>query len=370
MTRITFEGKAILAPMVRISSLPMRALCLEYGAGICWTLICVDIVFGPEIVDKKIIASRRLLNTALGTIDYVDANDRLVFRTHSSEKDRLVFQIGSADPDLALQAANVVSDDVAGIDLNCGCPKHFSVHAGMGAALLRTPDRLTAILGKLVRESGLPVSAKIRMLPSMEETAELARRIIATGIHALTIHCRTPDERPQHPAQHARLRDVISSISPIIPVIINGDIWTRAEGAAAMCFTGASGFMMARAAQWNPSCFSTSPADLLVVCRKYLHHALSFAAPFNSTKYAIQQIWLGEQARHQQAKTKEPMKLGRPSQPDRPDRLLLVRIQRARTMSEMCAIFGVDAGSEWPSTDTLDDASSEGEEAVVGALVQ
>lgn len=321
----------------------------------------IDVVFGPEIVDKKIIASRRLLNTVLGTIDYVDAKDRLVFRTHSSEKDRLIFQIGSADPDLALQAANAVSADIAGIDLNCGCPKHFSMHAGMGAALLKTPDRLTAILGKLVKESGLPVSAKIRMLPSVEETAELVRRIIDTGIHALTIHCRTPDERPQHPADHSRLREVISIIDPIIPIIINGDIWTREEGVAAMQSTGASGFMMARAAQWNPSCFSASCVDLLIVCRKYLHYALCFANQFSSTKYAIQQIWLGEQARHQQIKTKEPRKLGQPTRLTRPDRLLLVKIQRAQSMLEMCNIFGVDVGLERLSMDTLDDASSESE---------
>jgi hypothetical protein len=33
----------------------------------------------------------------------------------------------------------MVELDVAGIDINMGCPKKFSVHGGMGAALLSNP---------------------------------------------------------------------------------------------------------------------------------------------------------------------------------------------------------------------------------------
>lgn len=34
---------------------------------------------------------------------------------------------------------------MAGFDLNCGCPKRFSVHAGMGAALLTNPELLEKV---------------------------------------------------------------------------------------------------------------------------------------------------------------------------------------------------------------------------------
>jgi hypothetical protein len=36
-------------------------------------------------------------------------------------------------------------NDVAGIDVNCGCPKKFSIQGGMGAALLTNPDKLIAV---------------------------------------------------------------------------------------------------------------------------------------------------------------------------------------------------------------------------------
>jgi tRNA-dihydrouridine synthase 2 len=48
-----YAGKLILAPMVRVGTLPMRLLALEYGA---------DIVYTPEIVDKKIIRTERIEN--------------------------------------------------------------------------------------------------------------------------------------------------------------------------------------------------------------------------------------------------------------------------------------------------------------------
>lgn len=49
---------------------------------------------------------------------------KVIFRTKpSAEKEKVIFQVGSADPDLAVEAAKLVVDDVAGIDLNAGCPK-------------------------------------------------------------------------------------------------------------------------------------------------------------------------------------------------------------------------------------------------------
>jgi hypothetical protein len=37
------------------------------------------------------------------------------------------------------------AQDVSTIDLNCGCPKRFSVHGGMGAALMDEPEKLCGV---------------------------------------------------------------------------------------------------------------------------------------------------------------------------------------------------------------------------------
>ncbi len=39
---LSYEGKLILAPMVRVGTLPMRLLAIEYGAGILDIYINID----------------------------------------------------------------------------------------------------------------------------------------------------------------------------------------------------------------------------------------------------------------------------------------------------------------------------------------
>lgn len=121
-----------LAPMVRIGTLPTRLVSLEYGATLVW---------GPEIVDKAIIGSTRTVNPRTGVVQFIK-NNRSIFECHPLEKERLIFQLGSADPELAVKALKVIEQDVAGVGLNCGCPKSFSLQGGMGAALLKEPERL------------------------------------------------------------------------------------------------------------------------------------------------------------------------------------------------------------------------------------
>lgn len=71
--------------------------------------------------------------------------ERSVYECHPIEKSRLIFQLGSSDPVNALKAAKMVENDVAGIGLNCGCPKPFSIKGGFGAALLAVPDKLCSV---------------------------------------------------------------------------------------------------------------------------------------------------------------------------------------------------------------------------------
>lgn len=61
------------------------------------------------------------------------------------EKDRLIVQLGTSDGQRALNAARLVEKDVAGIDINMGCPKKFSLQGGMGSALLDHPDKIKQV---------------------------------------------------------------------------------------------------------------------------------------------------------------------------------------------------------------------------------
>jgi tRNA-dihydrouridine synthase 2 len=125
-------NKLILAPMVRIGTTPFRLLCLKYGA---------DIVFTEEIIAKKLMNCIKVYNKDLNVNEYISIKDScMVLRVHPEEKGKLILQIGASDPNDAVRAALVVKEDIIGVDLNMGCPKHFSTHGNMGSALLNRPD--------------------------------------------------------------------------------------------------------------------------------------------------------------------------------------------------------------------------------------
>ncbi|GAA6019247.1 hypothetical protein JCM11491_001288, partial [Sporobolomyces phaffii] len=304
--RLAYQTGMHLAPMVRIGTLPTRLVSLEYGATLVW---------GPEIVDKAIIGATRTVDPTTGVVSFVKHN-RAIFECHPLERGRLIFQLGSADPALAVEALKVIEHDVAGVGLNCGCPKSFSLQGGMGAALLKEPERLCSILKALVASTSLPIDAKIRLLPlespsdpsssSDDPTLPLIRDILATGISCLTVHCRTQTMRSSEPALHGRLLSITESLRRLraaarpedewtrIPVVCNGDVTggggsrvtdgdrkgqgegeeeeeaAAARGADAnpwgnfdrVCReTGVESVMIARAAEANPSCFNPAGLD-------------------------------------------------------------------------------------------------------------
>lgn len=55
-TKLDYKNKLILAPMVRVGTLPMRLLALRHGA---------DIVYTEELIDYKLIKTKRRVNGKL-----------------------------------------------------------------------------------------------------------------------------------------------------------------------------------------------------------------------------------------------------------------------------------------------------------------
>lgn len=53
-----YRNKVMLAPMVRVGTLPMRLLALDYGA---------DLVYSEEIIDHKLVRCKRVSNGMLNS---------------------------------------------------------------------------------------------------------------------------------------------------------------------------------------------------------------------------------------------------------------------------------------------------------------
>lgn len=277
-----YTGKNICAPMVRVSTLATRLVAHEYGADLCYS---------EEIVDKRFIHCKREVNKELGTIDFIDAKGSLTFRTIPEEKERLVFQVGTSSAALALQSAENVATDVAAIDVNMGCPKHFSTSGGMGSRLLTQPELVRDILTTLRRNlpSTTHVTCKIRLLESEKETVELAKMIESCGVSAFAVHGRYIPQRPREPAHWKLIKNVVEAVD--CPVIANGDVFCYEDFERIRKETGAASAMCARGAQWNLSIFR--PEGLLpfdVAKRHFVRRAIEYDNPWNFTKFQIREI--------------------------------------------------------------------------------
>uniref|UniRef100_A0A8B7V5V2 tRNA-dihydrouridine(20) synthase [NAD(P)+]-like isoform X3 n=1 Tax=Castor canadensis TaxID=51338 RepID=A0A8B7V5V2_CASCN len=259
---LCYHNKVILAPMVRVGTLPMRLLALDYGA---------DIVYCEELIDLKMLQCKRVVNEVLSTVDFVAPDDRVVFRTCEREQSRVVFQMGTSDAERALAVARLVENDVAGIDVNMGCPKEYSTKGGMGAALLTDPDKIE----------------------KLEDTLSLVKRIERTGIAAIAVHGRKREERPQHPVSCEVIKTISEALS--IPVIANGGshdhIQKHLDIEDFRQATAASSVMVARAAMWNPSIFlKDGLRPLEEVMQKYIRYAVQYDNHYTNTKYCLCQM--------------------------------------------------------------------------------
>ncbi len=366
---LNFTKGLWLAPMVRIGTLPTRLVSLQYGA---------DLVWGPEIVDRAIIGTERVVDERTGLISYLrndnhvaspsainnESAERSIFWTHPIEKPYLIYQIGSATPSLAYAAVKHVAQDVAGVDLNCGCPKPFSTHGGMGSNLLSTPDVLCDILIAMRKAAPAHVSVtcKIRLLPTQEETFALVRKILATGaIDAITVHCRTKEMRPREKALSSRLIEVAQLIQEeskgTVPVAVNGDCWDPSESQRIMDLTGVKAAMLARGAEANPSVFRRDGPPMSVqnvVGPQFVRYALALNNPFGNAKYCLNAMALRphlQAAGPDASKQAQSRPLSKPYEGETPltksvANALKQKINSARDIDIMAAAFGVDAEAE------------------------
>jgi tRNA-dihydrouridine synthase 2 len=269
-----------------------------------------------------LIGTTRRVNPRTSTIDFTrppshpspnqpPGKENVIFSLHPArEHRRLIFQLGTASPERAVAAARLVAADVAGIDVNAGCPKPFSTSGGMGAALLRAPDTLCRILRALVADVGAPfavgISVKIRLLdgPTGDaDTLALVRALCATGITALTVHCRTPPMRPRERARREQLRAIAAACRAAgVACVMNGDVRDADEARALMREYGADGAMIARAAEANPSCFRARAAGGLAPWREvaaaYVRAALAVDNRWANSKFMLLNLVPGRERAH------------------------------------------------------------------------
>ena len=201
----------ILAPMEGVTDAPMRAARGEAGA---FTFAVAEFVRVAHAVVARSTLVRHVPELAAGG------------RTPTGLPVQV--QLLGGDPG-RMAASAVVAHDLGAtaVDLNFGCPARTVNNHDGGAALLRDPPRIRAVVAavRAALPPGVPVSAKVRLgwdtIATIDEIADMA----ATGGAAwLTIHGRTRAAGYAPPifwTPIGRVRDRLG-----IPVVANGDIWT------------------------------------------------------------------------------------------------------------------------------------------------
>ena len=202
---------------------------------------------------------------------------------------KVILQIGTADPSSALSAAKVVEADVAAIDVNMGCPRTFSIQGNMGAALLGEPDLACDIIRTLKRGLSIPVTAKIRLLSTVQQTIDFIHRLEEAGVDAVTIHLRTANTESTSPADWEPLSSIVSACR--VPIIANGDIYSQEAMRVIRAKSGCSGVMLGRPVLLNASILrKEGPLSQLTVLKDYIKRTIDYDPCYQVVKYTIMEM--------------------------------------------------------------------------------
>ena len=272
----------ISAPMVDQSSLAWRLLVKKNGA---------DLAFTQMHHARNFVTDKRYREDCIDWEDYSHSRGDKALEAFARELDsNLIVQLAGDDPDVLVRAGKLVenSANIAAFDLNLGCPQKIAKRGNYGAYLLRDRPLVLRCLKAMVRELGLPVTAKIRRLASDEDTLSLCRAIEDCGVSMLTVHGRTVENSKLYitEADWDIIRRVKASLS--IPVIANGGISCRADALSCLEFTGADGVMSSEALLENPKLFSERGDQFfqsnyiesqIQTAKEYLDLVLSYPLP-------------------------------------------------------------------------------------------
>jgi tRNA-dihydrouridine synthase B len=181
---------------------------------------------------------------------------------HEEERP-LVQQLFGADPASMAEATRMIDEAYHpdGFDINMGCPVYKITSNFNGAALMRDPDRATAVIKAMRGATDKPVSVKLRLGWSKpDEVLDFIKVVEAAGAALVTIHGRTKEQGYSGVADWEMVGRAKQQVE--IPVLCNGDIHSPEAAVKALAISGCDGVLIARGALGNPWIFRQIEAAL------------------------------------------------------------------------------------------------------------
>jgi len=170
-----------------------------------------------------------------------------------------------------LKAAQYVENDCDAVDINLGCPQGIAKRGKYGSFLLEKTDLIVSMVEILAQNLKVPVTCKIRCLPTEAATLALAKRIEDAGCSMLVVHGRTKEHKKNdtNAANYNIIKKIKESLS--IPVCANGGLVTYEDCMKCLEYTGCDGVMSSESILEYPALFdNTKTYDLDVLASEYL----------------------------------------------------------------------------------------------------
>lgn len=226
------QEPVFLAPLAGVSDAPFRRICTRGGADLTY----VEMISAPALKYN----SRKTL--------------QMLFR-HPDEK-KLGVQVTAKSVEDMKRAVDILNRyPFETVDINMGCPVRKVVGSGCGAALLKDPEIAYQITKAAVEGSSRPVSVKIRLgwdRNSMNYM-DIAAAVENAGAVWLTAHGRTRSDDYSREVDLEALGKMKRSLR--IPLIGNGNIFSRQDFLTMKAVSGVDGVMVSRGALGNPWIF-------------------------------------------------------------------------------------------------------------------
>ncbi|TNJ28623.1 tRNA-dihydrouridine synthase 2 [Giardia muris] len=235
---VLYEGP-LLAPMVRASNEALRLLSLRAGA---------TAVYSEAIVCSAIVGGRVETEEETGRIRVITPDrgehspERILLTIRPEERKRTIIQlVASTESEGLEEVIRLLEPYCGGIDLNLGCPARFATQNNMGSKQLKNSLPLVRrVKANLVT---LPLSVKIRLLTSTDQTIGLLVDLFHAGVTCVAIHMRLQGQARTESAAWSAFFSILESFYSSLYstleteefkeacarfwIVANGDLYSR-----------------------------------------------------------------------------------------------------------------------------------------------
>lgn len=221
----------------------------------------------PKYRDSHFQATRPAPPTKKGNSsasETEEAVDQTPFLDGNPSCDRPLFvQFCANDASHLLAAAQLAAPYCDAVDLNLGCPQGIARKGHYGAFLQEDQDLVHKLIKTLHENLPVPITAKIRILETKEQTLAYAKNVLDAGASIITVHGRRREQKGHLTgvADWTYIRYLRENLPKDTVIFANGNILQRIDVEQCLEATGADAVMSAEGNLSDPAIFAQEPPE-------------------------------------------------------------------------------------------------------------